>query len=272
MRKIQCEICNKLIPANTYKSHQRRHLNHPESFKEPTYKLNHDGLTCQFCGQERKNRNSLCNHERLCKLNPNRQLTTYEKCPNLDKFNTKGKIPWNKGLTKDTDERLRRVSEWNMAYHKEHPEAYMNRHHSEETKKKISNTMINRCKELGTNLCGKGKRGVYHGILCQSSWELAYVIYQEEHNVNFIRNSKPFSYTFESKIRTYFPDFYLCDEDTYIEIKGYYDKKTAEKVKQFTGNLIVLQKKEMQPILEYVITKYGKNFTDLYDVKYFNKQ
>ena len=41
---------------------------------------------CRYCGRECKNANSLRNHERLCKLNPNYQINPM-----------KNKIPWNKG-------------------------------------------------------------------------------------------------------------------------------------------------------------------------------
>ena len=51
--------------------------------------------------------NSLSNHERLCKLNPNRQLTKYEKYGRIVGFNTFGREAWNKGLTKETDERVK---------------------------------------------------------------------------------------------------------------------------------------------------------------------
>lgn len=39
---------------------------------------------CKYCQSERKNKNSLHNHERLCKLNPNRQISSfvaYNKTP-----------------------------------------------------------------------------------------------------------------------------------------------------------------------------------------------
>ena len=36
-------------------------------------------LYCTYCNKECKNSNSLRNHERLCKHNPNRQLTSYER-------------------------------------------------------------------------------------------------------------------------------------------------------------------------------------------------
>lgn len=133
--------------------------------------------------------------------------------------------------------------------------------------KLTSNQKLELCTKQGTNLCGKGKRGYYKGYYCQSSWELAYVIYQLEHNVNFKRNTKGFSYKLDGIQRSYFPDFYLIDEDTYVEIKGYYDNKTQEKERQFPQDkkLQILKKAEMQPILEYVINKYGKNYIYLYD-------
>ena len=125
---------------------------------------------------------------------------------------------------------------------------------------------IQLCKEQGTNLCGKGKRGYYKGFYCQSSWELAYVIFQLDHNVAITRNKCRFGYVLDGVERSYFPDFYLIDSDTYVEVKGYYDRKTKEKEKQFPidKKLIVLTEKEMKPILEYVINKYGKDFTRLY--------
>ena len=59
---------------------------------------------CKFCGKICKNANSLRNHERLCKLNPDHQESPWTK------FN-KGHAPWNKGLTKETDERIKLYSE-----------------------------------------------------------------------------------------------------------------------------------------------------------------
>jgi very-short-patch-repair endonuclease len=57
---------------------------------------------CQYCGSERPNHNSWRNHERLCKNNPKRQESSFKK------YNEEG--AWNKGLTKETDERVRNNS------------------------------------------------------------------------------------------------------------------------------------------------------------------
>ena len=60
-------------------------------------------MNCKYCNSLRKNANSLCGHERLCKNNPDRDVSWFElhqpeKC-------------WNKGLTKETDDRVKRNGE-----------------------------------------------------------------------------------------------------------------------------------------------------------------
>lgn len=110
---------------------------------------------------------------------------------------------------------------------------------------------------------GRGKCGWYKNYWCDSSWELAYVIYCLEHNINIIRNKEKFEYVFNNKKLNYIPDFKI--ENVFIEIKGYYTEQTKCKTEQFKYNLIVYGKDEMIPILEYVKEKYGKNFIELYD-------
>jgi hypothetical protein len=112
-------------------------------------------------------------------------------------------------------------------------------------------------------MSGKGHRGWYKGFYCQSSWELAYVIYNLEHNIIFERNTKGFIYVFENKEHKYYPDFIINGE--YIEIKGYKDKKCKAKIEQFKENLKVFERKDMKMYLDYVISKYGENFIFLYE-------
>lgn len=266
---LYCPHCNKHF---TMRSSYTRHVKYCKSninAEKYSTTLDKNQYSCKYCGKICVGRNSLRNHERLCRKNPERKLITYEKCGPIDGFNKSGtRIAWNKGKTKDTDERVLQYSctlKTGWAEGK-----YKNKfsHHTEETKHKISAIIKNICSTRNYSLCGKGKRGIYHNIMCQSSWELAYVIYQEDHNVTFERNSKGFSYIYKDEERTYYPDFYLPDSNTYVEIKGYYDSKTKSKVEQFDGNLVVLQLSEMKPILEYVENKYGKDFTRLYDIHY----
>lgn len=51
-------------------------------------------LTCRFCERNAKNKNSAVNHERMCSSNPDRKPPARAMA---------GKIPWNKGLTKETN-------------------------------------------------------------------------------------------------------------------------------------------------------------------------
>ncbi len=112
---------------------------------------------------------------------------------------------------------------------------------------------------------GRGKSGWYKGYHCQSSWELAWIIYSLEHNFKFERNTKGFEYFFEDKIHKYFPDFYIPDGDYFIEIKGYPNKQNDAKIEQFKHKIIVLYKQDMKEIISYVISKYGNNFIELYE-------
>lgn len=110
---------------------------------------------------------------------------------------------------------------------------------------------------------GIGKHGWYKGYYCDSSWELAWVIYNLEHNISFERNKKGFEYVYENKTYKYYPDFILGEN--YIEIKGYLDKKNKCKIEQFSGKLIVLYKNDIKYTLDYTINKYGKDFIKLYE-------
>ncbi len=113
---------------------------------------------------------------------------------------------------------------------------------------------------------GVGKQGWYKGYWCDSSWELAFVIYSLEHGINFERNWEKFEYIWNYEKHYYFPDFKL-EDGTYIEIKGYFDNKNRAKIESFEKPLIILSEKEIQPMIEYVIKKYGKEYISLYQKK-----
>lgn len=224
---------------------------------------------CRFCGKEWKNKNSLIQHEVRCKSNPDRIDLSYM---NEIHENNKGRIPWNKGLTKETDERVLKYS----LKEKERMIKYgsngcfglkgnNNYACKENIRQKISITAKKYHSTHENNSVGKGKRGWYKGIHCQSSWELAYVIYQLEHGINIIRNKKGFKYTWNGSEHTYYPDFYLPDLNQYIEIKGYYSDRDKCKIEQFVGNILVLQRPQLQYILDYVSSFYGDDYIKLYE-------
>lgn len=115
---------------------------------------------------------------------------------------------------------------------------------------------------------GRGKQGRYKGYWCDSSWELAYVIYNLEHNIKFKRYNKYFEYTWNNQILKYYPDFEL-EDGTLVEIKGYETEQWKAKLNSLPNNvnIIVLNEKSIKPYIQYVINKYGKDFTILYENK-----
>jgi hypothetical protein len=111
----------------------------------------------------------------------------------------------------------------------------------------------------------RGKCGWYKGYWCDSSYELAWIIYQLEHNVKFERNLIGFDYIYDGQTRKYYPDFILTN-GTYIEIKNYHSELTEAKLKYFPHKIKILYKEDMKKeILPYVIGFYGKNFIELYE-------
>jgi len=109
---------------------------------------------------------------------------------------------------------------------------------------------------------GVGKGGWYKGYWCDSTYELAWIIYQLEHNYPFERNKVRFQYSWDNKIREYIPDFIQNNE--LIEIKGYLTEQTKVKL-QSVQNLKVLFRKDLEKEFKYVQSKYGKDFTYLYE-------
>lgn len=170
---------------------------------------------------------------------------------------------WNKGLTKEIDNRLKKAGNTYSTKIKAGLiiPPMLGRHHTKAVKQYLSK-VTGGFREGG----GRGKHGRYHGIWCDSSWELAWIIYQEDHGVQFKRYKGYFEYEFEGKKRKYYPDFQL-EDGTIIEIKGYESKLWQAKLRQLpkTVKIQILREKEMTPILDYVKFKYGKNFISLYE-------
>lgn len=109
---------------------------------------------------------------------------------------------------------------------------------------------------------GQGKSGWYKGIYCDSSWELAFVIYHLDNNLQISRCLERRKYIFDNKEHIYIPDF-VTDEGI-IEIKGYKTKQWEAKEKQ-NPDVKVLYKNDIKFYLEYVVQKYGNDYIKLYD-------
>ena len=135
--------------------------------------------------------------------------------------------------------------------------------HTEETKKKLAK---NGGYKKGS---GRGKSGWYKGYWCDSTWELAWVIFNLDNGIIFKRFDNNFEYVYENKTYKYYPDFILDDNKTIIEIKSY---ETEKDLCKYTGvdyrifNLKILKKSDIEPLINYVKVKYQlKNISVLYE-------
>lgn len=119
---------------------------------------------------------------------------------------------------------------------------------------------------------GNYKFGTYKGYECDSSWELAFVMYCLDHNIKITRNKTiSFPYVFNGSVHLYFPD-YLIDTNQFIEIKNYISKKFKAKMDYFPSDfkLTIIGKSEIKKFIDYAKRTYGENFTELYDKNFPN--
>ncbi len=109
----------------------------------------------------------------------------------------------------------------------------------------------------------RGKCGWYNGFWCDSSYELAYLIYNIEHGIDIKRNKEGFEYFFDGKKNLFYPDFIV--ENRYVEIKNFRSNLTDSKLYYFPYEIDIYYKDTIKPYIDYVVNKYGKDFINLYE-------
>lgn len=209
---------------------------------------NNCDLICAFCNKLCKNLNSYRQHIIRCPKNPDRD----------EKFSTshfKGHIGWNKGLTADTSESVRKGRDNLKLYYSTNVGSFTGRRHTDEVKQKISISQTESDHSLQDRY-SHGKKGYYDNILFMSTYELAYYIYMRDLGHTIKRCDKRFAYYHNSKKHYYTPDFIV---DNYIvEIKGY--ERFIDYIKyESVPNLKVLYYRQIKHCIEYVRDKYSVN-------------
>lgn len=114
---------------------------------------------------------------------------------------------------------------------------------------------------------GRGKKGWYKGIFCDSSWELAFILYCEIKGIDVYRNYQKFEYSYQGKTYKYLPDFII--EEKFIEIKGYLNERNLAKISQFPHDKYTLEvytEKQLIPIIKLIVDRYGKDYIKLYEM------
>lgn len=180
-------------------------------------------LVCRHCGKSCKNDNSLRNHERLCKKNPSRKISPFVKWNSTHDA-------WNKGLTKETDKRVKQSGETLSEGYKSGRLVNSNTgtHHSDEHKKKISE--------------GRKK------YLNKHPDKVPYLI--NHHSKGDSYPEKYFKEVFDNEHIEYKQNYYQCgyfldfawpEKKIYLEVDGeqhYLDKRIVEHDKVRTQKLL----------------------------------
>lgn len=112
---------------------------------------------------------------------------------------------------------------------------------------------------------GGGHKGRYNRIQCDSTYELAFLIWNLDHGINIARCNSVYPYTYEGKTSSYKPDFVVEGQE--VEIKGFMSKRAQAKLDQ-NPHIFVIDKIDIQPFIKYVKSTYCvKDLRDLYDCK-----
>lgn len=206
--------------------------------------MNSKEYFCKFCGKICKNDNSRAQHQIRCSKNPDK-INSFNKG-----FNTKGTIPWNKGIkgvqhhSEQTKQKMSMKARMFNAERKKLPQYENYRQH-------MRNIALER--SLGGFHFRKGI--YYHGIKLDSSYEVVVAENLDKNNVKWERPGR-FPYIDSlGKNHYYTPDFYLPEYDIYLDPKndyliengqlgsGYSDKQKIEWVcEQNNIRVLILDK------------------------------
>lgn len=162
-------------------------------------------------GKECKNANSLRNHERMCKQNPERQVSPFVKL-NAERG------AWNKGLTKDSDERVRKQGETFSERYKGTDEGkrIFSHPHTEEHKQKMREIAIRR--HLGGWHTSKTIK--YDDKTLDSTYELEVAKSLDENSIEWTRPNYLIWQDDSGRKHRYYSDFYLPKYNVYLDPKN----------------------------------------------------
>jgi len=159
-----------------------------------------------------------------------------------------GNTSWNKGLTKDNSERVRKSAETFKRRVKEGKiiPSFTGRTHTKESREKISK---------GVSLNNKGGRCKWYnidGVNLQGTWERDLAIKMNELGIEWMKigiGKKEFTFKYGEK--HYTPDFYLKNIDKLLEVKGYWWGDDENKMKlvveenDLLKNKLIIIRKEL---------------------------
>lgn len=170
-------------------------------------------INCKFCNVP-KNFRGLKNHEIRCPSNPNRVVQIPKDLTNI--------ILANKTKIWSAEQRAK---------------------HSVSMKRAV----LENQNSYSSSNRGRTKQIEKHGLKFQGNWELIYYEWCLKENIKIVRCEERFPYEWKG-IRSYNPDFYLPDQDLYIEVKGYETDRDRAKWRDFPKALKIIRAKEIREL------------------------
>ena len=156
---------------------------------------------------------------------------------------------WNKGLTKETNEAVRRNAEGvSKCFQKQLMDGtYIPRYMGQAARTRLSATQSTH------NRGGKCKWFDVDGKKVQGTWEKYLAEQFVEHHIKWTRSKITFDYMLDGKLKKYTPDFFLPDYNVFLEVKGYWwgnDRNKMDAVIEQYPNtkFVIIEKKEYNDI------------------------
>jgi len=248
-RKIECDKCGKMVSSLAFNRHYKVCKGKVEQKTKIKYSERNGKVICPICDKE-FSKFGIANHIR-------------SKHERKNNYSPGG---WNKGLTKETDERVKKFGETysrNIKLGKIKP-SMKGKKHTKRTKEKIGEAIKGKTggyREGG----GRSKGEYYKDFYFDSQFEIEVAKDLDKEKIKWRRNTKRFYFEWNGKKTYYIPDFYFEDHDLYLETKGYwYSKEKFDKtiycVKKYNLNWCL--------IMQTDYFKYKNKFNDLFLTRY----
>jgi hypothetical protein len=239
--KVECSKCGRPCNTSQIQRHEKACKGLP--FEKKWSKRIDGTYVCLICGQK-STKSGIGNHVKYHEGFMNPRI---------------GAVAWNRGLSKDTSEIISQYSLKTKERYKtgELIPSFKGRKHSQSTYEIWAKNPNMGGRREGS---GRGKKGKYKGYYCDSTWELAWLVFILDQGKTPIRNTKGFEYEGEGQVHKYFPDFIL--DDCFYEIKGQKGPQWEAKIAAWkeTKPLVIVDKYEIKPYIEYAEQKFGKEF------------
>ena len=253
MKYTKCKICGKMISNNNIKRHEatcgldkkRKAMNIQQ------YKIGENKYKCPHCGKVYSEKGIGTHIWRTHGdgINHNSHKN-YIKC---------SKTSWNKGLSNETDNRVKEISRKNSILLQEKVKngTYIPIVQTEEMRQNTSKRMSE------SNPGGRCKWYEINGIKVQGTWELNIAKILNKLQIEWTRPNS-FNYIRDNRLTYYTPDFYIPKYNCYLEVKGFWWGNDKEKMDIFMSQYPDMNIKIIEKQLYNDILKNKNNLLDLF--------